>query len=81
MCGARDIIFFETTHYILLKYVVRKTTNNKVVFYALWLLMKTMLEKCLKYLHVFGGSKTLMLKILACIWRLQDINELGKQQM
>jgi hypothetical protein len=43
MCGAREIIFFESTHYIYLKYVVGQ--GNKVEFYALWILLKTTVEK------------------------------------
>jgi hypothetical protein len=36
----RVILFFESTHYISLKYAVGQGTNNQVEFYALWLLLE-----------------------------------------
>jgi hypothetical protein len=60
MCMERDILFLESTQYIYLKYVARKRKNNHVEFYALWLILKTITNRGLKYLQVFGDLNMLM---------------------
>jgi hypothetical protein len=42
MCGVGAICFFQSTHYMLLKYDSKQGTHNQVEFYALWILMQTM---------------------------------------
>jgi hypothetical protein len=52
--------FLNNAHYFLLKYGVGEGTKNRVEFYALWILMKTIVEKGVNILQVLGDSNILM---------------------
>jgi hypothetical protein len=45
---------------MIMKYVAIQGTNNRPKFYALWIMMKIIVEKGIKQLHVFGDLKILM---------------------
>jgi ribonuclease HI len=60
MCGAGTIIFLNNSHYFTLKYGAGQGTNSRAETYALWILMKIVVEKCVSRLQVLGHSKLLM---------------------
>jgi ribonuclease HI len=60
VCGASAILFLNNSHYFTLKFGAGQGTNNRVEFYALWILLKVAGEKNVSRLQVLGDSKLLM---------------------
>ena len=60
MCGAGEIFLLNNLHYFLLKHGAVQGTNSRAKFYALWILMKTAVEKGVSKMQVLGDSKILM---------------------
>ena len=57
LCGIRAILFIKTFQYLFIKFIVGQGTNNWAYFYALWILLKTTLDKRIKHIEVLGDSK------------------------
>lgn len=55
--GAGAVPYIDNSQYYIIIFTAGHGTNNQAVFSALWLLLKTALDKGIKHLQVMGDSK------------------------
>ena len=53
ICEDKVVLYFDTTHYLYLKYATKIITNNRENFYALWIFLKTTHHKRYKPITSF----------------------------
>jgi ribonuclease HI len=59
-CRVGAILYLDNANYLLPKYGAGLGTNNNVELYALWILLKVVVDIQVKRLQVFGDSKLLI---------------------
>jgi ribonuclease HI len=59
-CGVGAILFLKSSHHFSLKYGVGLDTNNRAELYALWILLKVVLEQKVKRIQILGDSKLVL---------------------
>jgi hypothetical protein len=60
ICGAGAILYLDNAHHFSLKYGVGRGTNNRAEIYALWILLKVVVDKQVRKIQVLGDSKLVM---------------------
>jgi len=67
-CGAGAVLFIDMSQYYLVRFAAGQGTNNRAEFFALWILLKTAIDKGINQLQGMGDSK------LVIKWANQNYN-------